>query len=167
MEKFMIRKVFFSFHYKRDNWRAAQVRNIGVIEGNKTVSDNKWETIAGRGDAAIKRWINKQMRDKSCVVVLIGHKTASRKWIKYEIKKAWKNGKGVVGIYIHNLKDKDEKKALKGKNPFKKVRIKGCNLSHIVEVYNPPYKRSKKVYNYIEDNIEDWVEEAIRIRKQF
>ena len=37
----MIRKVFFSFHYKRDNWRAAQVRNIGVIEGNKTVSDNK------------------------------------------------------------------------------------------------------------------------------
>ena len=29
------------------------------------------------------------------------------------------------------------------------------------------HKRSKKVYNYIEDNIEDWVEEAIRIRKQF
>ena len=118
MVKFMARKVFFSFHYKPDNWRVAQVRNIGVIEGNKTVSDNKWETIAGRGDAAIKRWINKQMRDKSCAVVLIGHKTARRKWIKYEIKKAWKDGKGVVGIYIHNLKDKDEKKALKGKNPF-------------------------------------------------
>lgn len=163
----MARKVFFSFHYKRDNWRVAQVRNIGVIEGNKTVSDNKWETIAGRGDAAIKRWINKQMRDKSCVVVLIGHKTARRKWIKYEIKKAWKDGKGVVGIYIHNLKDKDGKKASKGKNPFEKFRVKGCKLSHIVETYNPPHKRSKKVYNYIEDNLEDWVEEAIWIRKTF
>ena len=163
----MARKVFFSFHYKPDNWRVAQVRNIGVIEGNKTVSDNKWETIAGRGDAAIKRWINKQMRDKPCAVVLIGHKTARRKWIKYEIKKAWKDGKGVVGIYIHNLKDKDEKKALKGKNPFKKVKVTGCKLSHIVEAYNPPYKRSKKVYNYIEDNIEDWVEEAIWIRRSF
>ena len=54
------------------------------------------------------------MRDKSCVIVLIGKKTAKRKWIRYEIKKAWKDGKGVVGIYIHNLKDKDGKKNIKG-----------------------------------------------------
>lgn len=29
----MARKAFFSFHYKHDNWRAAEVRNMGVIEG--------------------------------------------------------------------------------------------------------------------------------------
>lgn len=39
------------------------------------------------------------------MVVLIGEDTAKRKWVKYEIKKAWNEGKGVLGIYIHNLKD--------------------------------------------------------------
>ena len=37
------RGTFFSFHYKPDNWRAAQVRNMGVVEGNSPVSDNDWE----------------------------------------------------------------------------------------------------------------------------
>ena len=27
------RRVFYSFHYKPDNWRVATVRNIGSIEG--------------------------------------------------------------------------------------------------------------------------------------
>ena len=38
----MARKVFTSFHYVPDNWRASQVRNIGKIEGNSLVSTNKW-----------------------------------------------------------------------------------------------------------------------------
>ena len=33
----MARRTFYSFHYKPDNWRAAQVRNMGVIEGNRPV----------------------------------------------------------------------------------------------------------------------------------
>ena len=39
------RRTFFSFHYKPDNWRAAKVRNMGVVEGNSPVSDNDWETV--------------------------------------------------------------------------------------------------------------------------
>ncbi len=39
------RQVFYSFHYKPDCWRTAQVRNIGVVEGNKPDSDNEWEKI--------------------------------------------------------------------------------------------------------------------------
>ena len=35
----MARRTFFSFHYKPDNAGAAQVRNMGVVEGNKPVSD--------------------------------------------------------------------------------------------------------------------------------
>ena len=35
----MTRKVFFSFHYKPDNWRASQVRNIGKVEGNTPAGD--------------------------------------------------------------------------------------------------------------------------------
>ena len=29
------RRVFYSFYYKEDSWRASQVRNIGVVEGNR------------------------------------------------------------------------------------------------------------------------------------
>ena len=35
------RQVFYSFHFKNDSWRAGQVRNIGVVEGNTPVS---WDT---------------------------------------------------------------------------------------------------------------------------
>ena len=79
------RQVFYSFHYIPDCWRASQVRNIGVIEGNKPAPDNDWETITRAGDDAIKKWINEQMKYRSCTIVLIGSNTAVRKWINYEI----------------------------------------------------------------------------------
>lgn len=103
----MARRVFYSFHYKKDNWRAATVRNIGVVEGNSPASDNDWETVKKGGDAAIKRWIADQMKNRTCTVVLVGAQTANRKWINYEIVKSWNDGKGVVGIYRHGLKNAD------------------------------------------------------------
>ena len=36
----MARKVFFSFHYTNDNWRASQVRNMGVVNGSAVAKDN-------------------------------------------------------------------------------------------------------------------------------
>jgi hypothetical protein len=96
----MGRRVFYSFHYKPDNWRASQVRNIGVIEGNKPVSDNDWEKVKKGGDKAIQNWIDDQLKGRSCTIVLIGEKTAGRKWIKYEIEKSWNSGKGVLGRFF-------------------------------------------------------------------
>ena len=158
------RRTFFSFHYKPDNWRAGQVRNMGVVEGNPAVSDNDWEAIIRGGDAAIRNWINGQMAVRSCVVVLIGSHTAGRKWIKYEIEKAWKDGKGLLGVYIHNLKDRNGDQSTKGANPFYSIIVNGKRLSSIVKVYDPPYKLSTYVYSYIDKNVADWVEEAIKIR---
>lgn len=51
----MARRVFYSFHYKPDNWGTAQVRNIGSIDGNRPTTDNDWETIKQSGDSAIKQ----------------------------------------------------------------------------------------------------------------
>src|SRR5690349_1950478 len=114
----MARKVFYSFHYTPDCWRAATVRSIGAIEGNKSASDNDWESVTAGGDAAIEEWISGQMSGRSCVVVLVGSKTANRKWINHEIVKAWNDGLGVVGIYIHGLKDADENTSSIGSNPL-------------------------------------------------
>lgn len=163
----MSRKAFYSFHYKPDNWRVSQVRNMGLIEGNQTVSDNDWETITKGGEKAIQDWIDSQLKGKSVLIVLIGEKTTGRKWIKYEIKKAWQDGKGVMGIYIHNLKDKDGNQSSKGSNPFDAYKIGDKSMSDIVKTYDPPYSTSTHVYNHIKENIATWIEKSIEIRSNY
>jgi Thoeris protein ThsB, TIR-like domain len=163
----MARKTFFSFHYKPDNWRASQVRNIGVIEGNAPVSDNDWESITDGGDAAIKAWIDGQLYSRSCTLVLIGAGTSGRKWINYEIQKSWNDKKGVVGVYVHNLKNKDGNQATKGANPFATLTVGGKALSSIVKAYDPPYSISTYVYDHIKSNLANWVEEAVAIRNNY
>lgn len=159
----MARKAFYSFHYKEDNWRVSQVRNIGVVDGSRVVSDNDWETVKGGGDLAIQRWIDGQLYGKSVVIVLIGSKTASRKWIKYEIQKAWNDRKGLLGIHIHNLKDKDGNQSVKGKNPFETFTVNGVCMSEIVQTYNPG-RMFTSPYDCIKEDLAAWVETAIRIR---
>jgi hypothetical protein len=165
----MARKVFFSFHYDPDCWRASQIRNIGALEGNSPVSDNKWEEIKKGGDAAIEKWIGAELSGKSCAIVLIGANTAGRKWINHEIEKAWNDGKGVLGIYIHNLKNREGYQSQKGANPFETFTMKRdkSKLSNLVSAYDPPYASSKDVYNYIVNNIDGWVENAIKVRANY
>ena len=107
------------------------------------------------------------MYGRSCTIVLIGSRTADRKWIDYEIEKAWNDGKGLLGIHIHNLKDVSGNQSARGANPFYGFSVNGRRLSSIVKAYCPPYKRSTNVYAHIEDNIADWVEEAIWIRRHY
>src|SRR5687768_10763900 len=94
--------VFYSFHYDNDVFRVQQIRNMGVVDGNAPVSANEWEQVKRRGDAGVERWIDESLKYKRCVIVLIGAETANRKWVKYEIKRAWELNKGLFGIYIHN-----------------------------------------------------------------
>ena len=163
----MARRAFYSFHYKPDNWRAAQVRNIGTVEGNKPATDNDWETITSGGDNAIKKWIAGQLKGRSCTVVLVGQKTANREWITHEIVQSWNDPMpmGVVGIRIHGLKNSEGKIATAGKNPFDYItHRKGENkkkLSKIVKCYNPQGSNSEKRYEWISENLEDVVKEAI------
>lgn len=160
-------KVFFSFHYQPDHWRASQVRNMGVIEKNPLASDNDWESIKRGGDAAIQRWIDGQLAGRSCAIVLIGAQTAGRKWIEYEIRKAWQDGKGVFGIYIHRLKNNDGGQSSKGKNPFDAFTLNGSSMSTVVKSYDPGYVSSTDAYGYIAANLADWVSAAVALRKQY
>jgi hypothetical protein len=164
----MARKVFYSFHYQPDCARAALVRNMGVVEGNKPATDHDWEKITGGGASAIKTWIDNQLFGKTCNVVLIGTNTAGCKWINYEIKTAWNGNRGVVGVYIHKLAAFGIQSS-KGLKPFDGFTMKGTQkkLSSIVQAYNPPYSNSKDVYAFISENLEDWIEEAIEIRDNY
>ena len=163
------RRAFYSFHYTPDNWRASQVRNIGVIEGNRPATDNDWETIKRGGDAAIVRWIRGQMIGKTCTIVLVGTNTANRKWINYEIVESWRQKMGVVGIHVHGLKDRYGRTSAMGYNPFGYFTFPRTvtAMSSVVRCYNPPGRNSTERYNWIANNLSAIVEEAIDIRKKF
>lgn len=163
----MARRVFYSFRYRNDSWRVQQVKQMGVVEGQPLLSSNQWEKVKGGGDTQIKGWIDDQMSGKSCLIVLIGTTTAGRKWVKYEIKKAWEDGRGVVGVYIHNLQDEDGNQSSKGRNPFEDFTVGKKRLSSVAKAYDPPYLSSTNVYFHIKDNLSEWVEKAIKIRNEF
>jgi hypothetical protein len=165
----MARKCFYSFHYKPDCHRASQVRNIGAIEGNKSASDNDWEAVTKGGDEEIKKWIANQMKGRTCAIVLVGTNTANRKWISYEIIKAWNDGLGVVGMHIHGLKNLNSETSEKGSNPFDSIKFDdaGKKLSSIVKCYNPVGATSKDRYDWISTHLSNAVEEAIEIRGKY
>ena len=151
----MKRQVFYSFYYDEDNWRAQQIRNIGVFDGSPLLSANDWEEVKRKGDDNIKRWIDEQLEYRSCLIVLIGKNTYSRKWVQYEIEKAHKLKKGLLGIYVHNLKDSKGNKSSKGLNPFVWV---SADWGFKIKTFDP---NPNYPYADIKENIEQLVEDAI------
>lgn len=160
------RRVFYSFHFDNDVWRTGQVRNIGAVDHDEPVSGNAWEAVKRGGDAAIQKWIDGQIDTRSCAIVLIGSQTSNRRWINYEITKAWTDKKGLLGIHIHRLLNQDGKASTKGSNPFSYIKLTNgltiANYPKTATAYDPPYTDSKDVYGYIRDRLEGWVENAIK-----
>jgi hypothetical protein len=135
---------------------------MGVVEGDEPVSPNDWEQIKRRGDAAVERWIDDNMKYKRCVIVLIGSETASRPWVKYEIKRAWELKKGLFGIYIHNLRCPRSGTCVKGLNPFNNWNVGNQSMASLVTCYDP---NSWDAYGDISKNLESWVSNAIAAAK--
>lgn len=157
------RQVFYSFHFDKDVFRVQQVRNIGALDGNASVSPNEWETVRRGGDRSIEKWIDENMSYRSCVVVLIGEETSQRPWVDFEIRKAWNEKKGLLGIYVHNLKCPKTGLGRRGSNPFASISLKnGTNLSTVVKTYDPS---PSNAYADIAARIEGWVEAAISARQ--
>lgn len=157
----MARRAFFSFHYKNDVWRANQVRNSWVTKDSKEaagfVDAAAFEKVEKEGEEAIKRWINKQLEGTSVTVLLIGSDTNSRPYIKYELQKSYEKGNGMLGIYIHNLKDKDGKTSSKGSNHFGEI---GKDASGNSVYFSTAYT----TYDWVDDdgynNLGKWIETA-------
>jgi hypothetical protein len=115
----MARRTFFSFHYENDIWRANVVRNSWVTADTAGFVDAAdFEQVKKGGDSAIKKWIDNQLSGTSVTAVLIGAETNDRVYVKYELEQSWKKGNGILGIYIHNIKDKSGNKGVKGSDLF-------------------------------------------------
>lgn len=159
-EKVMSRKVFFSFHYGRDSWRAAQVRNCGITKEKNArgyIDAAAWEEVKKKGDKAVKDWIDSQLKGTSVTAVLIGKETSERKYVQYEIKQSYKKGNGIIGIYIHDLESQNKEVDSQGKNPFEICMIDRYGKEM-------PLPNRYKVYNWTKDdgynNFSKWIEAA-------
>lgn len=158
----MARRVFFSFHYERDIWRANVVRNSWVTQDRESAGfwdASLWEEAKKKGNEAIKRMIDNGLEGTSVTVVLIGAETSDRDWVKYEIKKSHERGNGLLGVYIHNIEDKDERTDKKGDNHFGEIdKDKEGNSVYFWQLY--------PIYDWVDDdgynNLGDWVEEAAK-----
>lgn len=117
----MAHRTFFSFHYERDVQRASVVRKSSQFKPSITpewIEASIWEDAKTKGDAAIRKLIDDALMGTSVTAVLIGSQTASRRWVQYEIDKSIERGNGLLGIYIHNIKDFAGNADSKGTNPL-------------------------------------------------
>ena len=116
----MARRVFFSFHYDNDIWRANQVRMANVVAGPDVAGffdHSEYEEAKKAGSEGIKRMILKHLKNTSVTVVLIGLQTAYRPWVQYEIEQSIAQNNGLLGIYIHHLKNQDGLTSVRGPKP--------------------------------------------------
>ena len=105
----MARRVFFSFEYEHDVWRAMVVRNSWVAQGREAAGFQDaadFEAVERQGDTAIKRWIRNQLYGTSVTVVLVGSHTCSSRWVRYEIEQSGERGNGLLGIDISKIKNR-------------------------------------------------------------
>ena len=159
----MARRAFFSFHYERDVWRVGQVRNCWLTKPDRESAGYwdaaKWEAVKKQGDEAIKRWINNALSGTSVTVVLIGAETNTRKWVDYEIEQSKKTGNGMLGIYIHNIRDQRGNRDVKGENPFDYWHV----TKNGQKIY---YSSLYSTYDWVNDcgydNLGTWIEKAAR-----
>ena len=106
----MARRVFFSFHYERDIWRANVVRKSWVTQDRGAAGffdASLWEEAKKKGDAAIKKMIDNALVGTSVTAVLIGSLTSERTYVKYEIEQSIERGNGLLGVRIHKIEDND------------------------------------------------------------
>jgi len=167
----MARRVFFSFHHQLDSWRVGQVRNSLLLQKGETntfMDAAAWEAVRRKGEAAVKAWIDRELKGTSVTVVLIGQETANRPYVKYEIEKSFKRKNGLLGIHIHGIRNSNKRACRKGGNPLDDFSGKADHpfwgiFGHKSE---QPYSNIFQTFDWVQDdgrrNMVDWIEEAAR-----
>jgi hypothetical protein len=154
----MARRVFFSFHFQRDLSRVNVVRNSGAFRPAGEIipfyDGSIWEDAKTKGDAAIKRLIDRSLKGASVTCVLIGAETSQRRYVGYEIQQSY-GSKGLLGVYVHGIKDFYGQISPRGANPFENWNVSGTSLATLVPTYD-------WVANDGYRNFASWIEAAAK-----
>jgi hypothetical protein len=159
----MSRHVFYSHHYDEDRSRVAPLLGPGsrALQGQLEASVADWDKLKRSGSFGIKRWLDQQLKGRSCTIVLIGSHTASRPLILEEIKRSWELGLSLIGVHIHPLKDAKGQPSTRGDNPFLQPATGLGDLGATVPVFESSETDSKLAYRDIADHLPQWVEQGV------
>lgn len=159
----MARRVFFSFHYEADVWRASQIRNSWLTKPDRQAAGfwdaAAWEQVKQQGRAAVERWIDRELQNTSVTAALIGTQTADREYVRYEIEQSYRRGNGMLGIYINLCGDRAGLTCARGENPFSRFYVDSPQgRTYLSNVYS--------TYDWVMDDgysyFPSWVEAAAR-----
>lgn len=130
----MARRVYFAFDY-RDIFKVNQIRRSGEFVPSAVAGftdASQWEKLKQRQDRVIEAAIDAALERTSVTVVCVGERTASRRWVRYELTESRRRGNGLLGVYL----------------PDESGHPK------------PPALRDAPLYRWSADRFSDWVEDA-------
>jgi len=98
----MARRVYFAFDYL-DVFAVNQIRRSGqftsvAVAGFHDAS--QWEKLKQKDDTVIRRAIDTALKSTSVTIACIGARTASRRWVKYELAASLARGNGLLGVFL-------------------------------------------------------------------
>ena len=107
--------VFIS-HYSGDVQRLRDLKerlqSVGCIARNSSAEEDRDGGIVRHGhkvsDATIARYLRAGIKWAKTLIVIIGEHTHERRWVNYEIRNAYLQGKRIIGIYDWGCKDSVE-----------------------------------------------------------
>jgi len=102
-------KNIFISHFNKDDAQVQQLKTrlngSGCTVRNFSIDSSKHKDGRKPSDAVVQRLLDIRIKSCSTFICLLGPDTHSRPWVNYEIRKAYQEGKQVVGVYTHGNKD--------------------------------------------------------------
>lgn len=122
----MAKRVFFSFDFSEDLWRASVVRNRWISDPSMA-EGGLWspEFIEGQPPhrARLEQFVDQQVEAADVTAVLIGARTASCEHVLHAIRRSSELGRGMIGVYIDQCRNRYGSTSERGRNPFDRVVV--------------------------------------------
>lgn len=156
----MTLRVFFSFDHEHDSRRAERIKTCWESKGGLTagfLEPSRLKALKRKGEKSMHKWVDAQVRYGDVTAVLIGWRTSQQTAVRHAIERSHQLEKGLLGIFVHNIKDYFGKIDPEGPNPFDTffIRIEGAK-TYLSQLY--------PVYRWIEDaghfHLADWIRRA-------
>src|SRR6266576_2374280 len=112
-------RVFFSFDYSEDLWRASVVRNRWIDDPSLAAGgfwDSRFVDGQPAESGAIDRFVDEQVDEADVTVVLIGAHTASCEHVLHAIRRSAELGRGMLGIYVDQCRNRYGSTGTRGRN---------------------------------------------------
>jgi hypothetical protein len=152
--------IFFLFDFAEDLWRASVVRNRWVPDPSLAGGgfwDGRFFTDPAPTNEELQRFVDQQIERAQLTVVLIGTRTAECPHVQYAIRRSVELGRGLLGIYVDQCRNRYGRTGARGRNPFDEVIV-------VRDGREESLAESVPVYDWVDDdgfaNLPDWIDQA-------